>query len=641
MPVKPATDTMPGLIGRIRRLIFGAPVPTTAHLTHRLPIFLALPMFASDALSSVAYATEEILIVLAGVRTPGGGIATGYLLPLTFGIVILMLIVITSYRLAISHHAGSAAGGSYTVARENLGVYPGLVAGASLAIDYILTVAVSVSAGVAALASANANLLPYKVEIALGIVLFIALLNLRGVRESGWVLALPAYTFITSLLVLIGSSIYHYFNGTVQQIPPAHDAVVPTTALGLVVLLRAFSSGCTAMTGIEAVSNGIKVFQPPEGKNASKTLLLLGMILATLFVGIGFSAYFYGAVPTHSETLISQLARANFGGGILYYLIVYATMVILLVAASTSFAAFPQLLSMVANDGYAPRIFSQMGDKLVYNRGIYALTLLSGLLIFVFNASVTNLIPLYAVGVFLCFTLSQAGMVRRAQRERGHGWRTTAIICGIGATVTGSVAVIITEAKFLEGAWLVVLIIPLLVFAARGVKGHYDWFQRMMAVEVESFKPLRTLEPLTVITLVSDLNRGALEGLDCARDIGGNHKDSRIRALYVELVPERTERFRERWRRFVEPYVGKHVRLDVVPSPFRWLIPPVLNYITRVEAEFPGHRIIVVIPEFETGSAVTHLLHNASARRLYAALAGRPNLTIVSCRYFIRRPIED
>jgi hypothetical protein len=312
-----------------------------------------------------------------------------------------------------------------------------------------------------------------------------------------------------------------------------------------------------------------------------------------------------------------------------------------MIAANTSFAAFPQLLSMVANDGYAPRIFSQMGDKLVYNRGIYALTILSGLLIFVFKASVTGLIPLYAVGVTLCFTLSQAGMVRLASRERGQGWRQTVIFCGLGTLITGAVTIVIAESKFLEGAWLVVLLIPLFVFAARGVKGHYDWFQRMMAVEEKSFKPLRVLEPLTVITLVSDLNRGALEGLDCARDIAGNHKDSRVRALYVELVPERTERFRERWRHHVEPYVGKQVRLDVVPSPYRWLIPPVLNYITRVEAEFPGHRIIVVIPEFETGSAVTHLLHNASARRLYVALAGRPNLTIVSCRYFIRQPVEQ
>lgn len=627
---------MPGWLGRVRRFVFGRPVTSAHALEHRLPISLALPVFASDALSSVAYATGEILIVLGGVfAASGAGSAIGLQLPITLSIVMLVLIVTASYHMAIAHYPSS--GGAYTVAKSNLGVIPALTAAAALTISYITTVAVSVSAGLAELCSAFQGLQPYRVWLAVALVALIALANLRGAREAGWIFAFPAYSFILVVGTLALSSIYHVITNTVQPAAQPLGAIEPVGALGLLVVLRAFSNGCSAMTGIEAVSNGVSAFKPPEAKHAQQTLILLAGILIFLFVGVGYSTWAFHIVPSHVETVLTQLARANFGTGVMYHLTAYVTLLILLVAANTSFAGLPRLLSIVAEDGYAPRILKQMGDKLVYNRGIYALTFLSIALIVMFQASVTSLLPLYAAGVFLSFTLSQAGLARKVYLERKPGWRGTFAMSVFGATVTGAVTLVVTQARFLEGAWVVVLLIPLLVLIARTIKAHYDWFSRVMKVDARSFNSLRDpAEPLTVMTLLSDLNRGALEGLDCALDIAGGRKDSRVRAVHIELLPQASEKLRERWRRYVEPFVGKHVRLDVVPSPYRWLIPPVLDYIDRLHHDYPHDRIVVVIPEFETGNWLTHLLHNASARRLYTALLGKPQVTIVSCRFFMR-----
>ena len=792
---------MPGWIGPVRRLIFGRPVPSHAHLSHRLPVSLALPIFASDAVSSVAYGTEEVLIVLAAAYAfSGAGSAGGYQIYVAIAIAVLMAIVAFSYRQAIAYYPTS--GGSYAVAKGNLGVYPGLVAAAALVIDYIMTVAVSVSAGVAALTSAFPALLPYKVTLAVILVAFIAFINLRGVRESGLVFALPAYTFIGLVVLLSVVSIAHYLFpgafGPVQPCPLPPAPIMPMSALGIMAILRAFSNGCSAMTGVEAVSNGVSAFKVPEVKHAQQTLVLLAAILITMFLGVSFSAHIYQVVPSHAETVLSQLAKASFGSSLLgtigYQLITYATLLILMIAANTSYAGFPRLLSIVAADGYAPRIFTQLGDKLVFNRGIYTLTLVSVLLIIAFHATVNALIPLYAVGVFLCFTLSQLGMVRRVRHDRKPGWQVNSVISGIGAAITGMVTLVVVISKFAEGAWMVVVLIPLLVITSRTIKAHYDWFVEKMIVGEQAFRPLRSpadpltaivllkevdqsaleaidkaldmvgdrlnssvrvvhfavapentehlleqwdkyvkpytagkvtleikpakskniikpvlkyidsvcaerpsdrivavipefetgnmitqwrhnasarrlykallgrpritivssryfarepddrlayhkpTEPLTVVTLLSDINRGALEGLECALDIAGGRKNSHVSAVHIELVPEYTQRLRERWRKHIEPYVGKNVRLDVQPSPFRWLVPPVLEYIDRVHKERPEDRIIVVVAEFETGNVVTHFLHNASARRLVAALLGRPRVTAVSCRFFIREP---
>jgi len=624
---------------RLKRLLFGAPLSTSVQFHHRLPIFLALPVFASDALSSVAYGTEEILIVLAAAYTYAGGpAALGYQIPISVGIAVLMLIVATSYRRAI--HLYPTSGGSYTVSRRNLGATAGLVAGAALMIDYILTVAVSVSAGVAALTSYFQDLHPYRVALAVLLVIFIAFINLRGVRESGWWFAVPAYSFIAMIALLIVSSLVHYFTGTVQQVLALPDAIKPEHGLQLFVILRAFSNGCSAMTGVEAVSNGVSAFQPPEAKNAAKTLLILILLLIAMFLGVGFAANVYHVVPTHSETVLTQLARANFGSGIITALIAYTTLAILMVAANTSFAGFPRVLALMAGDGYAPRQFSSLGDRLVYNRGILALTAISLALIIMFRATVNSLIPLYAVGVFLCFTLSQSGMVRKLLKTRQPGFMHSLIINLVGAVVTGAVTLIVATSKFTQGAWVVVVLIPLIVWFARAIKKHYLWFERTLAAYQDDYNPLRhSSMPLTVVVLVSGaIHRGTLEGIECARDLAGGNPHSQLRALHIELDPVRTPWLIDRWHTMVEEPLHGKFRLDVVHSPFRWLAEPVLEYLDKMNEERMGDRIIVVIPEFETGSWWTRLLHNASGRRLREILLMRPNVTVVTSRFFLRKP---
>lgn len=624
---------------RFKRLVLGAPLSSSVQLHHRLPIFLALPVFASDALSSVAYGTEEILIVLAAAwSVPGGPPALGMQLPISIAIAVLMLIVANSYRRAI--HLYPTSGGSYTVSRRNLGATWGLVAGAALMIDYILTVAVSVSAGVAALTSYFQQLQPMRVELAVILVLFIAYINLRGVRESGWWFAVPAYSFVLMIGALIVSSVWHYLTGTVQPVPLAPEAISVQHGLGLFVILRAFSNGCSSLTGVEAVSNGVSAFQPPEARNAAKTLMILILTLIVMFLGVGFAAHVYQVVPSHSITLLTQLARANFGNGLLTALVAYATLAILMVAANTSFAGFPRVLALMAADGYAPRQFAGLGDRLVYSRGIFALTLVSIALIVAFQATVNSLIPLYAVGVFLCFTLSQAGMIRKLLRTRQQGWFSALLLNCIGVLVTGAVTLVVAVSKFTQGAWMVVVLIPVIVAIARAIKLHYLWFERKLSTYREDYNPLRhSSMPLTVLVLVSgDIHRGTLEGIECARDFAGGNPRNQLRALHIEFDSSRTPRLLERWKQMVEEPLHGQFRLDVVHSPYRWLAEPVLEYLDKLNSERMGDRIIVVIPEFETGSWWTRLLHNASGRRLREILLMRPNITVVTSRFFLKRP---
>jgi hypothetical protein len=442
------------------------------------------------------------------------------------------------------------------------------------------------------------------------------------------------------IALLIVSSLVHFFTGTVQQVLVLPDAIKPEHGLQLFVILRAFSNGCSAMTGVEAVSNGVSAFQPPEARNAAKTLLILIVTLIAMFLGVGFAASLYHVVPATSETVLTQLARANFGNGFVTALIAYTTLAILMVAANTSFADFPRLLAFMARDGYAPRQFTSIGDRLVYSRGIFALTLISILLIVLFQATVNSLIPLYAVGVFLCFTLSQSGMVRKMLLDRQPGYRQAVLINGTGALVTGVVTIVVAVSKFSQGAWVVVLLIPALVLISRLIKRHYQWFERNLAVYENDYSPLRhASSPLTVIVLVSGaIHRGVLEGIECARDIAGDDPQNKVRALHVEFDEQRTAWLRERWVPMVEQPLHGQLQLDVVHSPFRWLAEPILEYLDRVEAERAGDRIIIVIPEFETGSWWTRLLHNASGRRLREILLMRPNVTVITSRFFLRRP---
>lgn len=640
-----------------RKLIFGNPLATSVQLEHRLPILLALPVFASDALSSVAYATEEILIQFEHAHfDPTSPAVLQALLYVSIAIAVLVLIVGFSYRQAI--HLYPSGGGSYSVSRDNLGVWPGLVAAAALTVDYILTVAVSVSSGVAQVASFPffKNLhdefgfagmkLPYTVLMALLIVAIIMLMNLRGTRESGWVFAAPAYLFIVFLGIAIITTVIRYFTGHVVVL--ANEEVTNTAVrnlgpIGLLLVLRAFASGCSALTGVEAVSNGVSAFEPPEARNASKTLGILMVMLITLFLGVSWAAHLYHAVPTATQTVIFRLASAAFTGipvlgGFLTGALIIITLLVLMIAANTSFAGLPRLLALVAKDGYAPKTFINLGDRLVHTSGILMLSLISSLLIIGFKAETSKLIPLYAVGVFICFTLSQAGMVKKVLDLKEQGWQRMVAINAIGGLVTLVVAVIQAVTKFTEGAWMVVLVMPILVIIFWVIHRHYQWFDETMTVHPYDFNPLsEPAEPLTVLVLVSsDVHRGILEGLECGRAIAENHPGAVLRAIHIEMDPEKTPRLKAKWDQYVEPFLGGKIKLDIVPSPYRWLIEPIMDYLDWTDLERANDRIIVVLPEFETGSWITQLLHNFTARRLRTALLNRPHVTVVSSRYFMK-----
>ncbi|HEX2952200.1 MAG TPA: hypothetical protein VHV83_21915, partial [Armatimonadota bacterium] len=448
---------------------------------------------------------------------------------------------------------------------------------------------------------------------------------------------------LTVLRVIVGGGHIQTL-GVDQHLPAAlqlpQHLVVPKVGmtLGVFVLLRAFANGCSAMTGVEAVSNGVSAFKPPEAKNAAKTLMLLAGTLLFLFLGISFAAHVYHAVPSEQETILSMISRATFGLTLPYYLTQYATLAILMVAANTSYADFPRLLAFVARDEYAPKTFTSLGDRLVFHRGIITLTIISAAIIVIFHANVTALIGLYSIGVFLCFTLSQLGMARKIHNMREKGWLQGVIINIIGAMVTGLVAVVVAVSKFTEGAWIVLVLIPVIILICCIIKRHYAWFMHTMTVEPQDYNPLaETTEPLTILVLISsDIHRGILEGLECGRAIAASSPGSILRAVHIEMDPDKTRRLRQKWQQFVEPYIGQQVSLDIVPSPYRWLMEPLLDYLDNIDQLRINDRIIVVLPEFETGNPLTHFLHNFTARRLRAVLLNRPNITVVSSRFFMR-----
>lgn len=634
----------------LRRIFIGNPLASSAQLDHRLPILLALPVFASDALSSVAYATQEILLQFESLGFIEA--ARLYLIPISIAIAVLILIVGLSYRQAI--HLYPSGGGSYSVARDNLGVLPGVVAASALTIDYVLTVAVSVSSGVENLTAAvkflqgSVTIFGYhvliSVPLAILLVLLITVINLRGTKESGWLFALPAYSFVTMLGIVLLTALYRYLTGQgsaveVQQITVLENT---TRAVGLLVVLRAFSSGCSALTGVEAVSNGVSAFQPPEAKNAAKTLGVLIVVLLALFLGLGLAAHYYHVLPTASDTVISQVARSSFGmgkfGNVLYFMTTIATLSVLLIAANTSFAGFPRLLALVSQDGFAPKSFNNLGDRLVYNRGILTLTFVAILLLIAFKAKTNSLIPLYAVGVFICFTLSQMGMVRKVRRDKELGWQRMVVINTVGAVITGVVALVQAISKFTEGAWMVVLLLPILVFFSYMIKRHYRWFDEQMTFDEFSSNPLEeSPEPLTVLVLVaSEIHQGILEALECGRIIAAGRPDSIFRAVHIELDPEKSKELKEEWAKLVAVHLGLKITLDIVPSPDSGLLEPMLQYIDQADIERRGDRVVVIISEFASPSPLTQFLHNITASRLRNILMNRPNITVMTTRYFVR-----
>lgn len=597
----------------LKRMILGHPLATAAEKHERLGRISGLAVFASDALSSVAYGTEEIMLVLV----TAGAAAIAYSFPIMVGIVILVGIVAASYWQTI--HAYPSGGGSYIVAKDNLGTLPGLVAGAALLIDYVLTVAVSTAAGVAAVTSAFPAFFSWRVPICIVTVIAVTTANLRGVRESGRLFTIPTYWFIASLGTLLLAGGYRILTGTVQPYPAEELKVAE--AISVFLLLRAFSSGCATLTGIEAVSNGIPAFRVPEPKNASITLAWMASILGATSLGIAYLAYLYHVTPKEAETVVSMLARATMGEGLLYYNIQAATAVILFLAVNTSFQDFPRLSSILARDGFMPRQMANRGDRLVFSNGIVILAGLSIVLLIAFQGSTHALIPLYAVGVFLSFTLSQAGMVRHWLKEE-HPAPHHIILNGLGALTTGVVTVVIAVSKFTHGAWMVILLIPLIVLGLMRIRSHYEQVAAMLSLE-GARRPRIGKNP--VVVLVAGLHKGVVDALEYARTISPS-----VTAVTVDLDSTQTAKLQRRW-----PEWAPDIPLVVLESPYRSIIQPLLEYIDRMEKQGEGRYLTVVIPEFVPSHWWAHVLHNQTALLIKAALLFKPGKVSVSVPYHL------
>ena len=606
---------MPQSFPLIKRLLIGQPLASDADDHTRLPKILALPVFAADALASTAFASQEILAVLWPVA---GAHSLGYLVPLSLVVVALLVVVVSSYFQTL--HAYPSGGGSYIVSRENLGTNAALLAGASLMVDYILTVSVSIAAGVAAITSAIAPLRDHVVLVGLVLIALIALANLRGAKESGAIFAPPTYAYILLMLFTVVWGITESLLGRTHPIHPAPAANNAALAgVTLFLLLRAFSSGAVALSGVEAISNGIQAFRKPEPRNAAITLTWAATILGVLFAGIAVLAGRLRPVYSQSETILSQMARHLFGTGLLYVLVQASTASILVLSANTAFADFPRLSGIVARDGYLPRQLANRGDRLVLSNGILALALVAGGLYAAFGGDTTALIPLFAVGLFMSFTLSQAGMVVHHRRLREPGWRWKLTVNAVGAVSTAGVTLIVMVSKFTEGAWIPTTLIPVIVVGFKSIHRHYHRVNAALTVDpVEAVPSIR----IGVIVLVgSTINRGVLNALGYAQAM---HPDL-LRALNVSFDDEAAESLRAQWAEH-----GLDVPLDIVDSPYRDLTRPILDYIDRTDELDPGDVLTIIVPEFVVHRWWELLLHNQSALWLKARLLFRRNTVVIS-----------
>jgi amino acid transporter len=606
----------------LRRLIIGNPLETALAHHERITKVKALAVFSSDALSSVAYATEEILFVLILAGTAG----MQMLLPIALAIVFLLFIVGTSYYQTI--HAYPSGGGAYIVSKENLGIFPGLIAGGALMIGYILTVTVSIAAGVGAIYSAVPILLPYRVVIGIFAIFLITMINLRGIKESATVFALPTYLFIMTIMVLLLFGFYKLMTGTLTPIIPSeiqHLQINPLQSLTLFLILRAFSAGCTALTGVEAISNGIPAFKAPESTNAGKTLIAMIVILSTMFIGISVLANSVEAIPTHSETVLSQIGRAVFGPGLGYTISQAATALILILAANTAFADFPRLTSLIAKDGFLPRQLASLGDRLVFSNGIIALGVLSAILLILFGGDTHRLLPLYAAGVFLSFTLSQTGMVVRWRRLRKPGWQQSIVINGFGAIATGIVTAVVTITRFTQGAWIVTILIPLMVWLFISINKHYQKVAKQLSLERFGAPP--SISRHRVIVPIGGVHRGVVHAIHYARSISPD-----VTAIYADVDPVQTERLQEKWRLW-----GDGVRLEILPSPYRSVINPIHKFMDRLENERQPHDMItVVLPQFVPNTWWGNLLHNQTALMLRLSLIFRRGMVVTDVPYHLK-----
>jgi amino acid transporter len=621
-------DAFGRYLAGLKQVIIGSPFTTSQAIHERLTKVKALAVFSSDALSSSAYATEEILIMLV---LAGSG-ALSRALPITMVIVLLLAIVALSYRQTIK--AYPQGGGAYTVAHENLGRGPGLLAAAALMVDYVLTVAVSVAAGVAAITSAAPGLYEARVPIGVLVVALFALGNLRGIRESGTMFAAPTYFFILTMggmivvgmvKVLIGDA-----PGSLLHGAPPQEQVAATQGLTLFLILRAFSSGSAALTGVEAISNAVPAFKPPESQNARTTLTAMACILGFLVLGVAFLSSRYGLVPTEKETIVSMLGKDVLGENVLYYAFQAATAMVLFLAANTSFAGFPWLSAIMANDRFMPRQFAFKGDRLAFSRGIVFLAGAASILLIAFSGEVNSLIPLYAVGVFVSFTLSQSGMVRHWWRLREPGWRRSLPINGVGAVATAVVALIIASTKFTHGAWISILLMGLLILLFTRIRRHYDWYEDAVRAEEVMPPSIPTMVPADrpparehIVVPVDTIDKVSLAAIAFVRELSG-----RATAVYVTDDREAAEDLRARWEKLVPD-----VPLLIIESPYRAFVAPMLAYVGSLQRAEPGTKITVVLPGFVPRHWWERPLHNQDVLRLKSHLEKRPGVRVIDLPY--------
>jgi amino acid transporter len=609
----------------LRAILFGRPLSSAADLAERLPKWKALPVFSSDVMSSVAYATGAMMLILAGA----GQVNYKYVIGLSVVVVALLVIVTFSYRQTIRAYPNG--GGSYIVAHANLGVIAGLVAAGSLLTDYVLTVSVSVSAGIQAIYSAIPGLQPYAVPLIALSILLVMVVNMRGLRESGTLFASPTYIFIGSMLILIGVGVLESLTGQLHQ---ATD-VGPLTGLasenmGVFLLCKAFADGCSAMTGTEAVANGVPAFKPVEWKNAQQTMIIMATLLGVMFLGTSFLAINVGAhpvtslgVPGGGESVLSQVGRTVFGGrGPMYYILQFSTMGILILAANTSFADFPRLSSILARDGFFPRQFALRGERLAFNSGIVALSLVSIALVVAFGGSTDRLIGLYAIGVFTSFTLSQSGMVKHWFTERGSGWRRSALINTVGAVVTGVVVVVIAFSKFDQGVWMIIIVVPILVLLMLFIKHEYAMEEVGLEVQPDViFGPPHRRQ--RVVVAAQAMSRAVVQAVKVGETMG-----EEVQLVHVTLDSAEGERFRERVDRQLPG-----TKVVLVESPYRALVRPFVRYLEVSQSEDPDRLTIVLLPEHLPRHWWDRILYNQNVHRIRAALIGRKDFVVLDTPY--------
>jgi amino acid transporter len=567
----------------------------------------------------VAYATDFIIATLIAAGTA----ALGYAIPIAFVIAALLAIVAFSYRQTI--HAYPTGGGAYRVAKENIAENAGLTAAASLLVDYTLTVAVSISAGVLAITSAFPSLDQYRVPLCLLFLTLLTVGNLRGIKESGRIFSIPTYFFVVCIFMLIAVGLYRYAHGTVSPLAVSPHPNASTRPMSMFLLLTAFANGCTAMTGVEAVSDGVPAFRPPESKNAAATLITMAVLAITMFLGITFLAHAYQVMPSEKESGVSQLGRAIFGSGtIIYYLVQAATTLILVLAANTAYADFPRLASIVSRDRFLPRQFMNQGDRLAFSNGILVLSAFAAVLIVAFRGDTHALLPLYMIGVFVSFTLSQAGMVIHWKKTQTPGWKTSALVNGFGAVVTGIVLVIVAITKTLEGAWIVLLLIPISIAVFKATRRHYDHVSSQLTLR--NYTPQARVHN-TVLIPIGGMQRAVVEALRYAETLSDD-----VRAVYVDVDPTATDQIKRQWQVW-----GGRVKLIVLPSPYRSVMEPLLEYIEQAENDREDDYVTVILPEFVPARWWQHLLHNQRALLIKGALLFRPNTVVTSVPFHLAK----